>query len=66
MSDQIVSPAQVARSEGFPHVYHLLHMANLRSVLEHGLMSRREVDARRIAVSSLQSQVGAQRRSHAA
>lgn len=55
MSDQIVSPAQVARSEGFPHVYHLLHMANLRSVLEHGLMSRREVDARRITVSSLQS-----------
>jgi len=36
-------------------MYHLLHMANLRSVLERGLLSRREIDARDIDISSLQS-----------
>jgi hypothetical protein len=46
----------VAQREGFPFIYHLLHMANLRSVAEHGLLSRREVDARGIGISSLQSE----------
>ncbi len=56
IEELVLTPAQRARREGFPHVYHLLHMANLGSVLEHGLLSRRVVDARGIPVTSLQSQ----------
>ena len=55
MKKQATPPSLVARREGFPYIYHLLHLANLRSIAEQGLLSRREVDARGISVSSLQS-----------
>ena len=56
MKGDALSVATVARKEGFDCVYHLLHMANLRSVLAQGLLSRSEIDARGMSISSLQSE----------
>lgn len=48
-------PAAIARQEGFDLVYHLLHMGNLPSVLEHGLMPRTALREAGILAHSLQS-----------
>lgn len=49
------SPAEVARREGFDYVYHLLHVGNLPSVAERGLMSRTALEEAGIRAASLQS-----------
>ncbi|NLE74255.1 MAG: DUF4433 domain-containing protein [Actinobacteria bacterium] len=51
------SPAEVARREGFQHVYHLLHVGNLPSVASGGLMSRTALEEAGIKTASLQSPV---------
>ncbi|OPZ76494.1 MAG: hypothetical protein BWY79_01599 [Actinobacteria bacterium ADurb.Bin444] len=63
-SGPALSPAAVAQREGFQHVYHLLHVGNLPSITNKGLMSRTALDEAGVEAASLQSPAVREERAH--